>query len=84
MPDRIIGQGGEADHSVVARAVPWFDVPHVDPGAKTDVLRSRTEVATLIETQVEAFHRVSRRLQERNEDSPYVAAITCDENPHCQ
>jgi hypothetical protein len=27
---------------------------------------------------------VSRRLQERNEDSPYVAAITCDENPHCQ
>jgi len=63
--------------------VPGLDIPDVEPGAKTGLLWSRAQVATLIETEIETFHRVSGRAQERYEDSPDVAAVTCYEDPHC-
>ena len=84
MADRIIGERGEADHGVVTGAVPRFDVPHVDPRTKADFLGPRTEVATLVEAQVQTLHRVPGRPQERNQDGADIAAITCDENPHSQ
>ena len=61
MANRVIGQGGQTDHGVIAGAVPGHDVPNVDPGARTNLLWSGTEIATLIEAEIETFHRVSGR-----------------------
>ena len=58
MTDRIVGQGGQADDCVVAGAVPGLDIPHIGLGAKADVLRSRAEIATFVEVQVETLHGV--------------------------
>jgi hypothetical protein len=80
--ERVIGQGGQADHGVVAGAMFRLDIPDVEPGAETGILRSGAEVATLIEAEVETFHRVSGGAQERNKDGSDVAAITCYEDPH--
>ena len=83
MADRVVGQGSQADDCVVAGAVPRLDIPEVEPRAGTGVLWSRTEVATLVESEVETIDGVSGRAQERDQNRSDVATITCDEDLHC-
>ena len=63
--------------------MPSLDIPEVDPGAGTDVLRPGTEIAALVESEVESLHGVSGRPQERDENRSDVAAISCYEDLHC-
>jgi hypothetical protein len=59
-----------------------LDISHVDSRAKTDLFWPRAEVTTRVKVEVEAFHGVSGRSQERDKNGSDVASITCYQDLH--
>ena len=82
MAERVIGEGGQAGHGVVAGQVARFGLPHVNRKAPADVFRSRAEVTSLIQAEVKAVYVVPRPAQEGNENGSDVATITRNKDPH--
>ena len=82
MAERVIGQGGQAGHGVVAGQVVRFGLAHVNRKAPADVFRSRAEVTTLVQAEVKAVYVVPGPAQEGNENGSDVATITRNKDPH--
>ena len=84
MAEGVVGQCGQADHSVVSDQFVSSGLPDVARRPRAGALRRRTEVASLIQPDIKPIDLVSCPAQERNQNGSDVAAITRDEDPHRQ
>lgn len=58
------------------------DIPDIAGRARADTFRAGAEIAPLVQAEVQPVDLVPGRTQKRHQDSPEVAAITCDEYLH--
>ncbi len=82
MTERVIGQRRETDHSVVVGPLADYDVPNVARGSPADVLRGGSEIAPLVQAEVESIDLVPGRAREGNENGSDEATIARNEDPH--
>ena len=78
---RVVGQCGQAQDRVVASQVAGLHIPHV-LRALQHVFRGGTEIASLVQAEVEPLNLVPGSSQERHQDRTDVATVARDENSH--
>jgi hypothetical protein len=78
---RVVGQRGQAHDRVVAGQLADLHIPHI-LRAGQHVFRRGTEIASLVQTEVEAINLVPSSTKQRHQDSTDVATVARDEDSH--